>query len=103
MLPLEDEERKMVEDWSKLDKEVLYTWLTGVLKEGSIKITFQKKDGSERVMLATLKEEVVPKYEKKTDREKTKTQETMSVFDLEKEEWRSFRLDSLKQIEFSLG
>ncbi len=93
----------MVEDWSKLDNEVLYTWLSGVLKEGNVSLTFNKKDGTERVMLATLNEKIVPKYEKKTDREKKKTLESMSVFDVEKNEWRSFRLDSLKQINFTLG
>ena len=92
----------MVEDWSKLDKEVLYTWLSGVLKEGNVTLTFNKKDGTERVMLATLDEKVVPKYEKKADREKKKSLESMSVFDVDKNEWRSFRLDSLKQINFTL-
>ena len=94
--------KKMVEDWSKLDKEVLHTWLLGVLKQGNVTLTFGKKDGSERVMFATLDEKIVPKYEKKTDRERKKSLESMSVFDLDKNEWRSFRLDSLKQINFTL-
>jgi hypothetical protein len=53
-------------------------------------------------MNATLNESIVPKYEKKTDKEKVKTKDTLAVFDIDKNEWRSFRLDSIKQIEGTL-
>ena len=91
-----------VADWEVKEKEELYKWLNSLLKTSNVTLTFTKKDGSERVMNATLKEEIIPKYEKKTDREKTPSIETMSVFDIDKNEWRSFRLDSLKKIEGSL-
>ena len=93
----------MVKDWTQLDKEALYDWLKGVLKEGNVDLEFVKKDGSTRKMIATLKESVVPQYEKKTDREKKATIETMSVFDVELQEWRSFKLDNLKTINFTIG
>jgi hypothetical protein len=92
----------MVSDWDKKDKDALYDWLSSILKTSKLTITFQKKDGSNRVMNATLNESIVPKYEKKTDKEKVKTKDTLSVFDLDKNEWRSFRLDSIKQIEGTL-
>lgn len=92
----------MVNDWEQKDKDALYDWLSSVLKTSKLTITFQKKDGSNRVMNATLIESIVPKYEKKTDKEKVKTKDTLSVFDLDKNEWRSFRLDSIKQIEGTL-
>ena len=53
-------------------------------------------------MNATLKEDMVIAYEKKTEKEKVVNEEILPVFDIDKQEWRSFRLDSLKEIKFSL-
>jgi len=92
----------MVSDWEQKDKDALYDWLSSILKTSNLTITFQKKDGSDRVINATLNESIVPKYEKKTDKEKAKTKGTLAVFDLDKNEWRSFRLDSVKKIEGTL-
>lgn len=56
-----------------------------------------------RVIHASLREEHMPIYEKKTDRVRTETEESLSVVDVELKEWRSFRYDSIQKIEFSLG
>jgi hypothetical protein len=93
----------MVKDWKQEDKDALYDWLSGVLKQGNIGLTFEKKDGSIREMNATLKEDVVVPYEKKSDKEKKVSREVMAVFDIDKQEWRSFRLDSLKEIKGTLA
>lgn len=92
----------MITDWTKLEKDALRKWLIGVLKEQSVDLKFEKKDGSVRKMKATLKTEMVVEYEKKTDKEKVVNEEVLAVFDLDKNEWRSFRLDSLKEIHFTL-
>jgi len=92
----------MVNDWSKLEKDELRKWLIGVLKERPVDLKFEKKDGSIREMTATLKEDAVILYEKKTDKEKVVNEEVLPVFDVVKQEWRSFRLDSLKEIHFTL-
>jgi hypothetical protein len=34
---------------------------------------------------------------------KTQSQESIAVFDVEKQDWRSFRWDSVTKIEFTLG
>ena len=78
-------------------------WLVSHLKFGPVEVTFTKKDGTERTMKCTLKEELMLPYEKKTDRVKEQSNETLAVYDLEKESWRSFRLDSIKRVEFSIG
>lgn len=75
-------------------------WIKSHLLIGPVKVTFTKKDGSERVMNCTLKEGVIVPHEKKTDREKKVNEELLSVWDLDKSEWRSFRYDSVKKIEF---
>lgn len=78
-------------------------WLVSHLKFGPVSVTFTKKDGTPRTMQCTLKEELMLPYEKKTDRVKEESKETLAVYDLEKESWRSFRLDSVTQVEFSIG
>lgn len=92
----------MITDWSKLEKDELRKWLIGVLKERPVDIKFEKKDGSIREMKATLKSDMVISYEKKTDKEKVVNEEVLAVFDLDKDQWRSFRLDSLKEVYFTL-
>jgi hypothetical protein len=55
-------------------------------------------------MKCTLQESAIPTYEKKTERVRTtSTDESISVVDLEKNEWRSFRYDSIKSVSFTLG
>jgi hypothetical protein len=92
----------MVNDWSKLEKDELRKWLIGLLKERPIELKFEKKDGSIRDMTATLKEDLVIPYEKKTEKEKAINEDILPVFDVSKQEWRSFRLDSIKEIKFDL-
>jgi hypothetical protein len=86
----------------KSDKEK--NWLRSLLKESVVSITFTKKDGDERVIKATLKEDLIPEemIPKGTSTRK-KSEESQSVFDVEKDEWRSFRWDSIKQLNFSIG
>lgn len=79
-------------------------WLVSHLKHGPVNLTFQKKDGTLRVMNCTLNEANLPVYEKKTERVRTThTDESLSVVDLDKNEWRSFRFDSIKQVAFNIG
>jgi hypothetical protein len=70
------------------------------LKFMDAKVTFTKKDGTERVMKCTLREDVITLYEKKTDRVKTYNEDILAVWDLDKNEWRSFRYDSIKDVQF---
>lgn len=89
-----------------MNKSVLFTgpyakdWLVGLLREGNVSVTFVKSSGEERVMKCTLKEGVVPLYEKKTEKVKATNNSILAVWDIEINEWRSFRLDSIKTIEF---
>lgn len=89
-------------EWNQTEKDALYELLQSLLRSGEVNLTFEKKDGTIRDMVCTLKEDVVKPYEKKTDREKKVNKEVMSVFDVEKQEWRSFRLESLKNFRGTL-
>lgn len=77
-------------------------WLKSHLAVGPVFITFTKKDGTERKMKCTLQEGTVVPHEKTTDRVKEENLETLAVWDMEKNAWRSFRLDSIKSVEFGI-
>ena len=95
-------EARLYKGWSEDEKEVFRKWLISHLKFGPVTIYFTKKDGTERKMDCTLKEENIVQYEKKTERVKTLNEETCPVFDLEKNEWRSFRYDANTKVEFTI-
>lgn len=64
------------------------------------KVVFNKSDGSIREMVCTL----MPKYLPEQIAEKTNTRKdndsVLAVWDIEKESWRSFRLDSIVDVEY---
>ena len=83
-------------------------WLHGLLHDESIKdlcVVFTKKDGTEREMRCTLSAGRIPAD--KTPVTQEAVSETfgsaLRVFDEEKEEWRSFRWDSIKEVRFNLS
>jgi hypothetical protein len=75
------------------------------LQCGEVYLTFEKADGSMRLMRATLKQDYISGklegVEKKTDRTKKPNQDVQCVFDCDLNEWRSFRWDSLRSAETS--
>lgn len=74
--------------------------LVKLMKENFLLVKFTKKDGTEREMTCTLIPENLPpqflngdeQFSKKT---RKPNDEVVSTFDVDKKEWRSFRLDSL--------
>jgi len=78
-------------------------WLLGLLRSEVVDITFTKKDGSERILKCTLMESKIPTEKVPKGTEKSKNDEVVPVFDVENDGWRSFRWDSIKQINFTLG
>lgn len=81
---------------------VFRSWLKDMLEVDECKITFTKADGTERVMRCTLEHSVVSKYIKKTDRKSTNT-DSIRVWDLDKDDWRTVKYDSIKQVSFIIG
>jgi hypothetical protein len=76
-------------------------WLCSLLRERDVTVVFTKKDGSERKMNCTLSESKIPSNFSKKDSKKSENNESVAVFDLEKEDWRSFRFDSVKEVHWS--
>ena len=95
-------EPRQYKEWSEEEQKLFRDWVRSHLKYGPTTIYFTKKDGTERKMLCTLKSDEVKDYEKKTDKVKSINEETCPVFDLDKNEWRSFRFDSVTRVEFTI-
>ena len=92
-------------DWTDQDWDKFSKWLTGMLKVNeTVTVTFTKVDGTERVMNCTLKPELLPEAkplaEGKTPRKESST--SIRVYDLEKQEWRSFTTKNVTRVEFSI-
>ena len=74
------------------------------LNKGFVKVTFTKKDGTERVMNCTLKSEYLPedyKSDVAPDAEKKVNRNILAVWDIDVSGWRSFRVDSVKDFLWS--
>ena len=72
------------------------------LKKNVMKVTFTKVNGDERVMRCTLHDSVLPEQHI-IGIKKKENQETLSVWDLDNDGWRSFRLDSIKEMKVIEG
>jgi hypothetical protein len=74
--------------------------IQSILKRGECEVIFRKKDGSEREMLCTLHPDYLPQRDEDPSAgggKSTATEETVVVWDIEAEAWRSFRIDSIIQ------
>jgi hypothetical protein len=74
--------------------------LRNLLQNGKVEILFTKVDGTERRMIATLQEEFFEgEFKGKGAQPVIEADSaTISVWDLEKSAWRSFRVESIKSV-----
>ena len=80
------------------------TWFKGLLKETTVNVTFFKVNGDKREMRCTLNEDDIPKDKQpKGTGSKSSPKDSIAVFDLDKQEWRSFRYDSIKEFDWEMG
>jgi hypothetical protein len=98
--------KTMVANWYSEQKETeqqeFREFVKRELIKGVIDVIFTKKDGTERKMSCTLKSDIVVPYEKKTDKSKETPTDVCPVFDVEKQEWRSFKYDNIRSISTKL-
>ena len=69
-------------------------YLKNALHNGVVSVLFIKKDGTERKMLCTLKTDMLP-HKEDTLKPVHSNPDILAVWDVEKEDWRSFRYDSI--------
>ena len=98
-------------------KEHIRSWVRGLLTNSEVTVTFVKADGTDRDMLCTLDHSRIPVRpiapttstapvdgiirESRKPR-KEPDPHSIRVFDLEKQEWRSFRFERLKKVTATL-
>ena len=90
------------EIWTDEGTELFFDRIKNILRNQELTITFTKKDGTERVMRCTLDPNRLPVHEgKETAASRKISNETIAVFDLDAQGWRSFTKKSVKSIDFT--
>ncbi len=91
-----------IDEWTDEGCELFFDRVREILRERELIITFTKKDGTERVMRCTLDPNKLPVQEsKETTTERKISTETMAVFDLDAQGWRSFTKKSVSCVDFT--
>lgn len=71
--------------------------LRQTLATGAVRVRFTKSDGTDRIMLATTKPEMITyEFNESTGTAKPENPNLIRVWDLEKNAWRSIREDRVK-------
>lgn len=88
--------------WTAEEDQVDREWIRSQLYTSTCKVVFEKVNGELREMFCTLDPSLTPTVEVKDDsdnlRPKKKPNEQVVVaWDLDKKDWRSFRLDKVKE------
>lgn len=71
--------------------------VVGAIYNNPVAVKFIKADGSTRVMVCTLSPSLVPSTESSRLRQVDPNQDYLRVWDLQKNEWRTFRFSSLQE------
>lgn len=78
--------------------------LSLILQTARASVTFTKKDGSTRVMLASLlPTDIVPYERKTTDRELAPNDAVLPVWDCEANAWRAITVANVQSIDVVIG
>jgi hypothetical protein len=88
------------QNFSLVELETKRQELASSLRKSDGEILFTKKDGTDRLMKCTLREEVAIPYEKKTERTRESKPEILPVWDLEAAAWRSVNINTIKEVTF---
>ena len=90
--------------WTDNEWNTFKTWISGVLKETTVTVTFMKKDGTERIMKCTLQPDLLPPAVVNENRKpKSIPENSIAVYDTEARGWRSFIVKSVKEVKFTIG
>ena len=84
---------------NEIEKENLRKDLREFLLDGIVNVTFNKKDGTERIMNCTLNYEHIPENKKPLNLYKgekvLQNLNILKVFDIDKQDWRSFIVENI--------
>ena len=94
------------QEGSDTDRHIIRDWVRNLLHSTEATVTFVKSDGTVRDMRCTLNWNSIPADHQpkqlvdltETKQRKAPSEESLRVFDLDINEWRSFRFDRLQRI-----
>jgi len=98
-------------EWTDDQWAYFRKWIIGMFQTGPLTVTFNKKDGAQRVMTCSLQSELLPPapiHESNTknpiDLPKVKKENLniISVYDLEAQGWRSFTVKNVTNVTLKL-
>ena len=88
--------------WTDEGTELFFDRVKEIMRNQELTITFTKKDGTDRVMRCTLDPNKLPiKESAEITTQRKPNNDTMAVFDLDAQGWRSFTKKSVKTIDFT--
>ena len=85
----------------ELEDEFVYAELQSQLQKEVLEVTFTKVNGDKRVMNCTLMEGILPSNpteEAKKDTKKKVNEDILSVWDIDANGWRSFRVKNITRV-----
>jgi hypothetical protein len=86
-------------DWNEYTVDQKNQWLRSALAQ-DLNITFTKVDGTLRTMPCTLRSDALPTVAiSEQKKSKVYKSDTLSVWCLDKQEWRSFRVMNVQKVE----
>jgi hypothetical protein len=87
------------------DRKLFREWLTNVIRNERVNIHFIKADGTGRWLHCSLHPDLIPAGKLQTEQTSTRkrSEDALSVWDIDKQDWRSFRFDSVIEFSFNLG
>ena len=90
---------------SESDQAGFREWFRDVLRTERVNVCFTKADGTERWLHCSLHPDLIPAGQLHEDdgSGKKRSEEAQSVWDIDKQAWRSFRWDRVKEFSFNLG
>jgi WYL_2, Sm-like SH3 beta-barrel fold len=96
--------------WTDEEAGRFRTMLQGILSNAEVVVTFDKIDGSERIMTCTLNPTVIPTPPAKPVVEgalpktepKKRSESVLAVYDVNAKGWRSFKIKSVKKVTFPI-
>jgi hypothetical protein len=98
-------DNNILQNLSESDQKIFQAWLLALLKSQMVQVTFKKASGDVRVMKATLNPSLLPEKSQVVESlpGKAAPETACRVFDTEKQQWRSFRWDSVVSVEVDLA
>jgi len=90
-------------EWTEEQWTTFRDWIVSHLRAGPVTVTFNKKDGAERVMTCSLQPELLPPAPiKESTTTKKENPNIISVYDLEAQGWRSFIVKNVTNVTLKL-